>query len=453
VAGFCRPGILPIFEQVYQNMGVDGFGQAAAVGVDGLVDAPVWSLSDADLVAALDAAYAAQVRMAAVTARLAREVDARGLAVAEHATSTAAWLRERWRVSRHTARQVLTLGAALDRSPLLDKTVGAGVINPDQALVIDAALRQLPGEVGGQVTAEAEAALVAYAEAFEPAVLRGLGERILTHVAPQIAERLEQQALERQAERAHQRRELRLADTGDGLVRLSGWLDQVGAATVTAALDPLCTPAGGEDLRTAAQRRADALVDVCALALRTTELPTNGGDRPQVVVTIPFDTLHHGVGTATLDTGAVLTPAQARQWACDAGLIPAVLDGAGQVLNLGRSRRLVTGALRRALVLRDRGCAFPGCDRPPRWCDAHHLTPWAQGGTTDLANTVLLCGHHHRTIHHTLWQAHIAPDGQPEFIPAPCRPPATPPPQPPPPTTPTQTADPTQTATLSEQPP
>ena len=468
---------------------MDGFGQST-VGVGGVGDAPVWSLSDAALVEALDAAQVAQVRWAAVAARLVREVDRRGLAAADRAVSTAAWLRERWRISGHSARQVVALGAALDRSPVLDRVVAAGAVHPEQALVIDAAVRRLPVEVGPAVTGRAEATLVGLADTFDPGVLRTLGERILHHVAPEVADRLEAAALARQADRAGQRRGLRLADVGDGLVRLTGWLDHTGAATVTAALDPLCAPTSGDD-RTPAQRRADALVDVCALALHTTTLPTNGGDRPQVMVTIPLDLLRHettttgpaagtaagpgpgttgtgttgtgttgtgtagtgpaattgpagpgagagattgtgpgtgtagaggvgvGVGAAVLDTGAPLTVAQARQWACDAGLIPVVLDGAGQVLDLGRTRRLVSGALRRALVLRDGGCSFPGCDRPPRWCDAHHIIPWAQGGTTDLTNTLLVCGHHHRTMHHTTWQARIAPDGRPEFIPPP----------------------------------
>ncbi|HEV7898594.1 MAG TPA: HNH endonuclease signature motif containing protein, partial [Planosporangium sp.] len=76
------------------------------------------------------------------------------------------------------------------------------------------------------------------------------------------------------------------------------------------------------------------------------------------------------------------------------------------------------GPLRRALILRDRGCAFPGCGRPPRWCDGHHITHWADGGPTTLANAVLLCGFHHRLIHHSPWQVSINPaDGLPEFTP------------------------------------
>ena len=106
-----------------------------------------------------------------------------------------------------------------------------------------------------------------------------------------------------------------------------------------------------------------------------------------------------------------------RRLACDAAILPAVLGSTGQTLDVGRQRRLITGPLRRALVLRDRGCAFPGCDRPPRWCDAHHIHHWADGGTTSLTNAVLLCGHHHRHLHHSDWTVRLGGDGHPEFIP------------------------------------
>ena len=103
--------------------------------------------------------------------------------------------------------------------------------------------------------------------------------------------------------------------------------------------------------------------------------------------------------------------------ACDANIIPAVLGGAGQPLDVGRSRRLITGTLRKALVLRDRGCAFPDCDRPPCWCDAHHIVSWLDGGPTSVGNGVLLCRHHHRVIHEGDWTIRVGASDMPEFIP------------------------------------
>ncbi|GAA4715689.1 hypothetical protein Prum_004210 [Phytohabitans rumicis] len=136
-----------------------------------------------------------------------------------------------------------------------------------------------------------------------------------------------------------------------------------------------------------------------------------------MVVTVSFDMLRLALGVGTLDTGERLSPEQVRRLACDAKIIPAILGGDGQILDLGRTRRLINGPLRRALELRDKGCAFPGCDRPPRWCHGHHIKSWADGGPTTLNNSVMLCGHHHRLIHRGHRTVQIATDGIPEFIP------------------------------------
>ncbi len=175
---------------------------------------------------------------------------------------------------------------------------------------------------------------------------------------------------------------------------------------------------GERDSRSPGQRRIDALVDICRLALATGELPDNGGDRPQLVVTVPFEVLRSQAGAATLDDGATLTAGSARRLACDAAILPAVMGGDSQLLDLGRRRRLFTGPVRQALVLRDKGCAFPPCDRPARWTDGHHIQHWADGGPTELANGVLLCGYHHRLIHQGEWTVKINPgDGRPDFYP------------------------------------
>src|SRR5439155_18578470 len=204
---------------------------------------------------------------------------------------------------------------------------------------------------------------------------------------------------------------------GAGQYRLTGWLPAPAAAAVNAALDPLCKP-NPLDPSTATQRRADALAEICRFALNYGKLPDNGGDRPQVVVTLNFDLLRQQLAAATLEDGTRLSATEARLVACDAGIIPAVLGGKGQVLDVGRERRTFTGSLRRALVLRDGGCAFPGCDRPAPWTDGHHTTPWSAGGSTRLDGGVLLCRRHHRVIHRGEWEVRINPaDGLPEFLP------------------------------------
>jgi hypothetical protein len=116
-----------------------------------------------------------------------------------------------------------------------------------------------------------------------------------------------------------------------------------------------------------------------------------------------------------LDTSGA---AEARRLACDAQVLPAILNGNSQPMDLGRARRLFTGPLRRALILRDHGCTFPGCDRPARWSEGHHLLAWADGGTTALSNACLICRRHHRLLHNSSgWQVRLGPDGHPEFLP------------------------------------
>ena len=103
--------------------------------------------------------------------------------------------------------------------------------------------------------------------------------------------------------------------------------------------------------------------------------------------------------------------------ACDAQVIPVVLGGAGQVLDVGRARRLFDGPLRRALEVRDAGCAFPGCERAARYTDAHHIVAWWAGGDTNINNGVLLCVPHHKEVHRGYWQIQMTPQGLPQFVP------------------------------------
>jgi hypothetical protein len=397
-------------------------------------ETPLWSLTDADVVSCLEAVHRAEQALTAAKLHLVREADARDLARAEHAHTCAGWLRITLRIAPTTARRLVELARAVDARPQLDAALTTGAVNAQQAPVIDEVLTALPPEAGVEAVDKAEAMLIGLAADFDAPGLRMLGSRILEHVAPEVAERLEKAALDRQNAKAFAGRTLSMLSGRDGRVRLEGWLDTEAAAVVTAALDPLCAPRCAADTvrslpgdaptdpavaddRTAGQRRADALVEVCRLVLNTGELPANGGDRPQITVTVPFDVLRSDLGTGALDTGERLTAGQIRRLACDAQILPAVLGGEGQVLDVGRSRRLVTGSLRRALVLRDRGCAFPGCTRPPRWTDGHHIRSWVDGGPTSLDNAVLLCGPHHRTVHHSDWQVRLGHDGLPEFIP------------------------------------
>jgi hypothetical protein len=217
------------------------------------------------------------------------------------------------------------------------------------------------------------------------------------------------------------RRHLRFQDR-DGGYALSGWLDREAAEIVRSALSPLAAPRPTTeievDLRTAAQRDADALVELAQRALGSGELPTEGGQRPQVVVTISLPVLQGRIGSASLALGGPINAEVARRIACDAELIPVVLGSRGEPLDVGRSSRTVPTAIRRAVILRDGGCAFPGCSVPVRWCDIHHCIHWVDHGPTSVDNCVALCGRHHRLIHHSDWRIDMT-NGIPEFHPPP----------------------------------
>ncbi|MGW3786773.1 DUF222 domain-containing protein [Micromonospora chokoriensis] len=390
----------------------------ADVAVAACVDAAVWSLPEHELVAALDAAHRLQQRLAAVTLTLVREIDGRGTARAQGASTTTVWLRERLRMTVPAARRLVDLATALDTgNPGIRQALADGAINLDQARVIADTATTVQSTADTETADKAVGVLVEWAGQFDPTLLRRMSTRILDHVAPDLADAAAAAALAAEDARATRDRHLTISEQTDGRLRLTGTLDAETAALLRAAIDPLSAPTGPDDTRCPGQRRHDALTDVCRLALRTGELPDSGGDPAQIVVTTSYDTLTRQLNAGALDIGLQLTPDTVRRLACDATILPAVLGGAGQVLDVGRQRRLVTGPLRRALVLRDGGCAFPGCDRPPRWCAAHHIHHWADGGPTNLTNAVLLCGHHHRHIHHTDWTVRLGDNGRPEFIP------------------------------------
>jgi hypothetical protein len=206
------------------------------------------------------------------------------------------------------------------------------------------------------------------------------------------------------ADREHlfRRRHLTVAPAEGGMVRLDGELDPVGGRTVMLALRALADPANLKpgDQRTPGQCRADALIELCADHLAHGDSGETGGSRPNMMVTVSLDVLQgRSAEPCELEDGTVISPETARRIACDAGVSRVITKGESEVLDLGRSTRVVPPALRRALALRDKGCTHPGCERPHHWCDAHHVVHWADGGETSLENLVLLCRRHHRIAH------------------------------------------------------
>ncbi|MDX3195024.1 DUF222 domain-containing protein [Streptomyces sp. MN03-5084-2B] len=259
----------------------------------------------------------------------------------------------------------------------------------------------------------AEANLLTFAEEAGHKQVAALGARILAHLNPDGT-------APDDTEPTTPTRELFLRRKRTGIWELSGRFDDETGTRASALLDALAerrTGDEGPDFRTLPQRFGDAFSDAVDLALNSPDLPMQAGERAHVMVAVSLEDLKSGVGKATLGDTGTISAAEARVHACDAMVIPAVLGGKSEPLNLGRLRRLISAGLRRALFLRDRGCAFPGCHRPPRHCQGHHIRHWAEGGPTDLSNLVLMCAHHHRLLHRSGWEVRIATDGLPEFLP------------------------------------
>ena len=199
----------------------------------------------------------------------------------------------------------------------------------------------------------------------------------------------------RDQEQLAEQRGLRLNTAQDGCLLISGLLDPVGGAIVRAALEPLAQPSGKHDDRNRGQRFADAMVELAG-----------GGKPAHLQVTATVETLVGMAGAAAGETefSVPLSTATVQRLACDSSVTRVLLSEESLVIDVGRSKRLVDGALRKALAVRDKHCQWPGCERPASWCDGHHLVHWIHGGETNLENCILLCKRHHRMVHEGGWQ-------------------------------------------------
>ncbi len=386
--------------------------------------AEVWQDSDAALVAELGALetrlHSTWAQMLSVVA----EIDSQGTAATVGYPTTTELVRAVGRVSLGEARARIAAAAevlpsrGLNGAPVEPKlpataaAVAEHAIGPADVKVIRSVLARIPPHLADQTKAEVEAELARHARTLDAGQLAVLGKRILAYL---------DQDGPRPKDISETRRHLSFRDR-DGGCELVGWLDREAAEIVRAALSPLAAPRPATDteidLRTAAQRHADALVDLAQRALQAGDLPTEGGERPQVVVTVSLAVLRGRIGSASLALGDPINADIARRLACDAQVIPVVLGSRGEPLDVGRASHTIPTAIRRAVIVRDRGCAFPGCSIPARWCEIHHIVHWADYGPTSVGNCVALCGRHHKLLHHSRWRIDMA-SGIPEFHPPP----------------------------------
>jgi hypothetical protein len=370
-----------------------------------IAEVPVELMSIEDKAAALIAVSATADRLEALRLRLLAASD--DVAAQAGALDAGAWLAHETRDERRQQHRDLRLATALaERWRRLQAGLADGSANLAQTRVIAHALDDLPDDVPADVVSAAEEQLIAYAAEFGPAELRVLGRRILDVVAPEVGEAAEARALEAEERAAAERTTLTLSPCGDGTTLLRGRVPDAAAHRLATYLEAFTSPrqAGARDdpdARGSVERRRGQAF--CALLehLDPAKLPAHGGDATTVIVTMTLDQLRSDLATAGLISSDDhrITAGEARRLACTAGIVPAVLGGRSEVLDLGRTRRLFSPAQRKALRLRDRRCRVKGCTVPATWCEAHHLRPWALGGKTDLDDGILLCSFHHHLAH------------------------------------------------------
>ena len=412
-------------------------------------DFPTWSLPEAQVGEVIGHAQAVRELSQSLTAVLAREADARGLG-ADEGLSRADWLRATASggvagrgLEGPAAAAVTRVGAAMNEprwARLAERVAAAEVPVAHAAAIVrfhdDVARIADPDHLTG--------ILDSMVEACDVLTGRELG-RLISHARATLRPPAE---LESEEAGLRLGRAFRKVRSCAGFTVFELRLDPEGAAVLEAAIDRLSRPrpelglglglgqadgadtsvgdgggaanhtagaanhaAGERDPRTAATRRADALLEIIGRGVAAPEGVTRS-PRATLVVTMSLEALTDSLrGVGLLDTDAALSPSAVRRLACEAGIVPMVLGARSEVLDLGYTQRLFSPAQRRALAHRDHGCSYPGCAVPPMWCEAHHVTHWLHGGPTDLSNGALLCGRHHTVVHQRDLTATVTPTG------------------------------------------
>ncbi|WP_240617160.1 HNH endonuclease signature motif containing protein [Nocardioides speluncae] len=365
-------------------------------------------------------ALLALARLETQLAALRLKVMAAADDVAEEsgARDVAAWLAHESHDAPAACRADLHLGTALDsRWTRLAAGITAGAVNLAQARVIARALDELPDDLDPALLVQAEEHLVEAAGEYRPDQLRVLSRRILDVIAPEIGEAEEAKQLAREEERAWETTSLTLTRRGDGTTRLTGLLPDAAAVRLATYLDAFTSPRQ-QSTTAMPQHRARGQA-FCALLehLDPAKLPDHGGDATTVMVTIDHAALAKDLAAAAglVGTDDKITAAQARRLACTAQIIPVVLGGKSEILDLGRTRRHFSPAQRKALRLRDQRCRGENCTVPASWCEAHHWKPWSKDGKTNLADGILLCSHHHHRAHDNRYSSERMPNGDIRF--------------------------------------
>jgi hypothetical protein len=222
-----------------------------------------------------------------------------------------------------------------------------------------------------------------------------------------------------QTERVENRK-LTITTCDDGAVLIKGVFDPEGGAALRTAFEPLARKSGAHDGRSREKRLADVAVELAVHALDIGLVPQQATQRTHLQVTTSLETLLGLPGAPAADMEFSPLPISSRtveRLACDASITRILLDSDSMVIDVGRAKRTISGPARKALNVRDRGCTWPGCERPASWTSGHHIRHWLHGGDNQPPNLTLLCYRHHWMVHEGGWQIVRGDDGRMLTIP------------------------------------
>jgi hypothetical protein len=338
-------------------------------------------------------------------ARLAARIAVSDVWDDEGFLSAIDWVRFNCYMTSNAAADVIAVGMNLERMPESVEAVSRGEIGFAHAKAMARTAVALGAEFD-------EAPLLEKARENSP----GKFYYICNH----YRHAADREGFEAEQSELVENRRLWLIKCDDGTVLVNGNFDPEGGAALITTLEPLARRSGADDYRSREKRMADAAVDVAVHALDSGLIPQQGSQRTHLNVTTSLETLLGLPGAPAAELEHSLLPISSKtveRLACDASVTRILLDSESVVIDVGRAKRTISGPARKALNVRDRGCTWPGCERPASWTSGHHLHHWIRGGSNDPPNLTLLCGRHHWLVHEGNWQIVRGDDGRMITIP------------------------------------
>ena len=369
-----------------------------------VAEVPLWPMDAGQAPTALEELLKHEAQQAELKSRLLAQLEALDVPKQSGATSTGNWLAVHTNLTRASAFRTARVAAGLERYDKVREAMAQRRVHAEQVEVIVRALDDLPDDLDPNLVEEAEGHLVTEARRFDAVGLKKLGRRLLEVLDQDAADAHEAKLLEKEERDAQAAMRLTMYDDGHGKVHGRFVLDSTTGAALRKMILAIAAPKHqasqgplGERKPTAERmgRAFGELINRYPVG----KLPQAGGLNATLVVTMTLDTLMGGLKAAQLDTGQTISASLARRMACEAGIIPAVLGGKSEVLDLGRSRRFHSRAQRIVKLLESGGCQVDGCDAPPGLTHMHHKIEWSLGGRTDMDNTIMICGPHHARAH------------------------------------------------------